>query len=120
MNYSKNPEDLIPRYPKIVRPAEPIDIYWENLDDDRWFLLKVKSYAATTVLLGICSGFIFASTLWQKDLNEQGKTPEDDDYVAFLIMTRAAVLLITIANWLLKRLIPRFTKWEKNWSVTEF
>ena len=120
VNYSKISEDIEPRYPKIVRPAEPIDILWENLDDNQWLRKKIFSYAATTLLLGICFGFIFASTLWQKDLKEQGKTPEDDDYLAFLIMTRAAVILITVANLALKRLIPRFTKYEKNYSVTEY
>lgn len=70
------PEDLKPRYPTIIRPDEPIDIYFENLDDEGKAWKVFKSFALTICLLVACSGATLGANFWQNHLKEQ-ETPEN-------------------------------------------
>ena len=61
-----------PRRLKIVRPHEPVDILWENLDVDNWcdFLWRRFVSASCTVLILLVSfGIIYGCTLMQQDIN---------------------------------------------------
>ena len=63
------PDDSEPRYLKIVRPHEPIDILWENLDEDRFWIPKLKSWPLSILVISLSFAIIFPATEWQNDLN---------------------------------------------------
>lgn len=110
---------------KAKRAPEPSDIIWENIGASFWkkWLLRAITTLVTLIVLGICLGMIYGCTIYRKSINDSYKATDNQSFTDLSKNRMASILpaLGVIAiNFVLARLIRKFTSYEKMTTFTRF
>jgi hypothetical protein len=106
---------------RVVRPDEPSDILWENLGERGAFKRRVITTIATTVVLVVCAGIIFASSYWKKWMKDSvSDDPEPEERTRVRILAFIPGCIISVINIVLSQVIRFFSRLEKFDSYTNY
>lgn len=114
----------------VKRAPEPNDIMWGNLGviaiqvtKTERKIRRIKTYAATLVVLLVCAGVIYLSALSKsaiKDKKRNNANPSNGENLLFGVLIFLPSVLVVVINMVLSVTIRRFSLSELHKTVTNY
>jgi heme/copper-type cytochrome/quinol oxidase subunit 2 len=106
---------------RVLRPAEPTDILWENLGGKGAFKRRLITNFVIFLMLLLCFVLIYASSLWKINLKSSRNTDESEaETIQLSLLLLIPALIVSCLNILLSRCIRQCALLEKHDTFTDY